>query len=60
MFKIVCLFGFQFGHFQPTIGNISRAQYYDVNPLVALLGPKGVAPSNDPHISRGLLLCFNR
>ena len=32
--------------------------YYDVNSLVAL-GPKGVVPSKDQHISRGLLLFFN-
>ena len=33
---------------------------YDVNPAVALSGPWGVVPSNDRHISRGLLVCFNR
>ena len=34
--------------------------YYDINPAIALSGPRGVVPSNDWHISRGLLLCFNR
>ena len=38
----------------------SLSCYCDVNPVVALSGPNGVVPSNDRHISRGLLLCINR
>ena len=38
----------------------SLSCYYDVNPVVALSGPNGVVPSNDRHISRGLLLCIFR
>ena len=32
----------------------------DVNPAVALSGPRGVMHSNDRLMCRGLLLCFKR
>ena len=33
---------------------------YNVNPAIALSWRRGAVASNDPHISRGLLLGFNR
>ena len=33
---------------------------YNVNPAIALSGPRGSVTSNNQHISHGLLLCFNR
>ena len=54
--KIVCFIG----HFQPTdYRHISRATTMKIL-SIHYKGPKGVAPSNDRQISRGLLLCFNR
>ena len=45
-------------HISTDCWHIGRAA--TVNTVVALSGPKGVVPSNDQHIGRGLLLCFNR
>ena len=39
---------------------IGRVLNYIVNPVIAFSVPKGVVPSNNRHISRSLLLCFNR